>query len=90
MSLASIQSILKVEKHPNADLLDIAQVLGYKCIVKRGEYSEGQKIVFIEPDTVLPDKDWATFYKSKSNRVKAIRLRGEWSMGIVESFDKVS
>jgi RNA ligase (TIGR02306 family) len=33
---------------------------------------------------VLPDAPWATIYKAKSNRVKAIKLRQVWSMGIVE------
>ncbi len=85
MTLASIQPILSVEAHPNADLLDIAQVKGYKAIVKRGQWKAGDLCVFIEPDSVLPDAPWAAFYKAKSNRVKAIRLRGAWSFGIVES-----
>ena len=89
MSLASIQKIVGVEKHGNADSLDIAQVLNYKCIVKRDQFKLGDLVVFIEPDSVLPDKPWATFYNSKSNRVKAIRLRGEWSFGIVEELEKV-
>jgi RNA ligase (TIGR02306 family) len=89
MPLASIQKVVAVEKHPNADLLDITQVLNYKCITKRNQFKVGDLVVFIEPDSVLPDKPWATFYNSKSNRVKAIRLRGEWSFGIIESFENV-
>ena len=85
MKLASIESIVSVVKHPNADSLDIVQVLGYKAIVRRDQYKVGDKIVFIQPDTVLPDAPWAAMYKAKSNRVKAIKLRGSWSMGIVES-----
>lgn len=85
MTLASIQSIVSVEAHPNADLLDIAQVKGYKAIVKRGQWKAGDLCVFIEPDSVLPDQPWATFYRAKSNRVRAIKLRGSWSFGIVES-----
>lgn len=85
MSLASIQRIVSIERHPNADLLEIAQVLNYKCIVKKNDFKIGDLVVFIEPDSVLPDKPWATFYNSKSNRVKAIRLRGEWSFGVIES-----
>lgn len=87
--LASIQHIREVKTHPNADALDIVRVLNYECIVKRDQYKVGDLIIFIEPDTVLPDVPWATFYNSKSNRVKAIRLRGIWSMGIVESFENV-
>jgi RNA ligase (TIGR02306 family) len=90
MKLASIEKIHTVIKHPNADALDIVGVLGYKAIVKRDQYKVGDLIVFIQPDTVLPDKTaWAAFYKSKSSRVKAVKLRGEWSMGIVESIQNV-
>lgn len=85
MSLASIQPILSVEKHPNADLLDVVQVMGYKCIVKRDTWKVNDLCVFIEPDTVLPEKLWSAIYRAKSGRVKAIRLRGVWSMGIVET-----
>ena len=89
MKLCSIERIKSVETHPNADSLDIATVLGYKAIVKRGQYKSGDLICFIQPDCVLPDAPWATFYKSKSSRTKAIKLRGSWSMGIIESLDNV-
>lgn len=85
MPLASIQPILAVERHGNADLLDVVTVLGYRAVVKRDAWKAGDLCVFIEPDSVLPDLPWAAFYKAKSSRVKAIRLRGEWSFGVVES-----
>lgn len=89
MILASIQRIREVVKHSNADALDIVTVLNYKAIVKRDQYKVGDLIVFIEPDSVLPQVPWSVMYRSKSNRVKAVRLRGEWSFGIVESFANV-
>jgi RNA ligase (TIGR02306 family) len=52
--------------------------------VPRGKWRAGDLCVFIEPDSVLPDAPWATFYKARSNRVKAIKLRGVFSFGIVE------
>lgn len=85
MTLASIQPIFAVEHHNNADLLDVVTVKGYKAIVKRDQWKVGDLCVFIEPDSVLPDAPWSAFYRAKSNRVKAIRLRGVWSFGIVES-----
>jgi RNA ligase (TIGR02306 family) len=83
MKLASIETIKSIEKHPNADALDIATVLGYRCIVGRDAFSQGDKVVLIQPDTVLPDEPWAEMFRKRSNRVKACRLRGEWSFGIV-------
>lgn len=85
MPLAHLQPILSVEHHTNADALDLVQVLGYKAIVKRDQWKVGDLCVFIEPDSVLPDQPWTAFYKAKSTRVKAIRLRGLWSFGVVES-----
>lgn len=89
MNYASIQRIKSVVAHPNADKLDIAQVKGFKAIVPRGQWKEGDLCIYIMPDTVLPDVPWAAIYKAKSGRVKAIKLRGSWSEGIIESFDKV-
>lgn len=85
MKLASIEIIQDIQPHSNADTLSIASVAGYKAIVKNGSFQKGDKCVFIQPDTTLPNLPWATFYKSKSNRVRAIRLRNVWSMGLVES-----
>lgn len=84
--LATIEKIAEVQKHPNADALDIVKVLGYDCIVRRDSQKEGDEVVFIQPDTVLPvDRPWAADllkYTSRG-RVKAARLRGAWSMGII-------
>lgn len=89
MKLATIETIKHIEKHPNADALEIVQVLNYRCVVKLGQYQLGEKVVFIQPDTVLPDAPWTAFYKAKSSRVRAIKLRGVWSMGIVEKLESV-
>jgi RNA ligase (TIGR02306 family) len=83
--LASIEIVKSVETHPNADALDIATVLGYQCIVGRGSLEPGQAVVLIQPDTVLPDEPWAELFRKRSNRVKAIKLRGAWSFGIAMS-----
>lgn len=85
MKLASIELISEINPHPNADRLDLAKVLGYTCIVERGKYKAGDAVVLIQPDTVLPDKPWAEMFKKRSSRVRAMKLRGVWSFGIVMS-----
>ena len=36
MKLASIETIKNIRKHPNADSLEIAEVLGWQVVVKTG------------------------------------------------------
>ena len=83
--LATIELIKDIRPHSNADTLSIVKVLGYEAIVKTGSFFKDDLVVFIQPDSVLPDAEWTKVYKSKSSRVKAIKLRGLWSFGVVES-----
>ena len=58
--------IEKVEKHPDADNLDIATVLGdYPVICKRGEYKAGDLAGYIPVDTVVPDIEQWHFLSPK-------------------------
>ncbi len=90
-NLATIEVIKDVRPHSNADRLDIVQVLGYEAIVGRDQYKVGDSIIFIQPDSILPsDQEWCQDLLSYTSRgrIRAIRLRGEWSMGLVVSTDK--
>lgn len=83
--IASIEKLISVEPHPNADRLDLVKVLGYQCVTERGLHSPGDLIVYIQPDSVLPvDAEWAESYRKYSpTRIKAVKLRGEFSEGII-------
>jgi RNA ligase (TIGR02306 family) len=83
MKLASIELISEINPHPNADKLDLAKVLGYTCIVEKDKYKAGDAVVLIQPDTVLPDEPWTEMFKKRGNRVRAMKLRGVFSFGIV-------
>jgi len=85
MKLASVEIITEITNHPNADRLSLAKVLGYTCIVVKDEFKVGDAVVLIQPDTVLPDKPWAEMFKKRGTRVKAMKLRGVFSFGIVMS-----
>jgi hypothetical protein len=84
MKLASIEQIKDVKPHPNADRLDLVYILGYQLVCAKGLYNPGDVVVYIQPDTILPEQPWAESYRKYSpKRVKAIKLRNEWSEGIV-------
>jgi RNA ligase (TIGR02306 family) len=53
-----IVRIEKIEKHPDADALDIATVLGdYPVIVKRDEYKVDDIAGYLPIDTIVPDNN---------------------------------
>lgn len=88
MKLASIETIKNIRKHPNADSLEIAEVLGWQVVVKTGVHKEGDMIVFITIDSIVPRCQWSEFLVDSKNpekplRVKNIKLRGEYSSGLV-------
>lgn len=84
---ATIELVENIRKHPNADKLDLCNILGFSCVTKREQFSDGDKIVYVRPDTVFPAADWAAEYRKYSpKRIKAIRLRGEWSEGVIIPF----
>lgn len=84
MNNASVEKILEVNIHPNADKLELAKVLGYQCVIPKDTYKVGDSILFVKPDSILPDSEWAKPYlKYAVKRVKAIKIRGEWSEGLV-------
>ena len=89
MKLASIETIKSVRSHSNADRLELVQVMGWQSVVQSGLHKEGDKVVFIVIDTILPhNAPWAQFLINKSSpdkpvRLKMINLRGEYSAGLV-------
>lgn len=85
MKIATIEKISTVRAHPNADRLDLVTVLGYQCVTARDQFRPGQLILFIQPDSVLPeDQSWAQPYlKYARPRVRAIKIRDQWSEGLI-------
>lgn len=85
---ATIEIIDVVKNHPNADRLDLATILGFQCVTQKGLYKGGEKVVYIRPDAVLPIEKWTEEYRKYSpKRIKAVKLRDEWSEGIIVPFE---
>lgn len=88
-AFACIAEMLTVFPHPNADLLELAQVGGFRAVVGKGQYQNGDVAVYIPEGATLPDELIETMGLTgrlaggKHNRVKAVRLRGELSQGLV-------
>ena len=77
---------ISIEPHPNADRLELAIVGGYKAIVKKGEYKTGDLAAYIPEQSLVPDDVLIELGLQDivhKNKIKAIRLRGTLSQGIL-------
>jgi RNA ligase (TIGR02306 family) len=80
---------LKIEEHPNADALEVARVGDYRSIVRKGQYKTGDLGVYIPEQAICPL--WlirelgleGRLAGKAQNRVKAIKLRGVLSQGLI-------
>lgn len=81
--LAHIERIDSLSPIEGADKIEVAQVLGWQCVVKKGEFKVGDKIIYCEIDSVLPDKPEYEFLRDRKFRIRTIKLRGQVSQGLV-------
>jgi len=80
---------LIITEHPNADAIELAQIGDYRSIVRKGEFKTGDLCVYIPEAAIVPD--WILenmgltdkLAGKDKNRVKAIKLRGILSQGLV-------
>lgn len=98
--LASIRLIAELRPIPGADLIELAIVDGWQCVVKKGEFSPGDPCVYFEIDSVLPIRPCYEFLRKacyrkaewlpggEGLRIKTVKLRGQISQGLaLKPFD---
>jgi RNA ligase (TIGR02306 family) len=64
--LASIQTVNAVEPIPNADAIEKVRVLGWWVVSKKGEHRPGDKLVYCEIDSLLPERPEFEFLRPSS------------------------
>ena len=80
---------LELFPHANADRLELAKVDDYYCVVKKSQFKTGDLVAYIPEASLLP----AALVEEmglagrlagpEKNRVKAVKLRGALSQGLV-------
>lgn len=73
---------VKLLPHPNADTLSLVMVGDFQCAVRTDDWTDGDLAVYIPPDSVVPETKEFEFL-GKHRRIKAKKLRGEWSVGLL-------
>lgn len=87
-ALAHIEKIASLSPIEGADRIEVAQVLGWKVVVKKGEFQVGDKVVYIEIDSKVPASNpYFAFLQDRKYKVKTIKLRGQISQGLVVPVD---
>lgn len=96
--LATIRQVKELKPIEGADIIELAKVDGWQCVVKKGEFSEGDYGIYYEIDSFLPEEDSryeflrsrgvkALADGSRGFRLKTIKLRGQLSQGLLLPLD---
>lgn len=78
-----------IEPHENADALEIARIGDYRAVVRKGEFKTGDLVAYVPEgslvgEALLDEMGLRGKLAGKDgNRVKAIKLRGVLSQGLV-------
>ncbi len=73
--LASIQRVWKTEPIEGADRIELAHVLGWQCVVNRGQFRPMDTAVYFEIDSFLPVRPEFEFLRA--SRYKKTDVMGE-------------
>ncbi len=93
--LASIQKVVDVQPIEGADSIEVATVLGWHCVIKKGDLKAGEMCCYMEVDSLLPPipefefmakngikKSYIDGKEYAGYRLRTIRLRGQISQGL--------
>ena len=82
--LASVQKIVNIEPIPSADLIEKATVLGWEIVIgKKDNFKVGDLVVYIETDSIVPERPEYEFLRDRKFRVRTIKLKKQISQGLV-------
>ena len=91
--LASIQRVINIEAIEGADRIELAHVLGWQCVVNKGQFQPDDLSVYIEIDSFLPIRPEFEFMRASSYKktdfmgegfkLRTQKFRGQLSQGLL-------
>lgn len=91
--LASIQEVKSVEPIEGADRIELAHVLGWQCVVNKGQFKAGDLAVYFEIDSFLPVRKEFEFLRKtcfttstllgEGFKLKTKKFKGRISQGLL-------
>ena len=90
--LVTIQKVKNILPIENSDFIELVEIMGWKCVVKKGEFKIGDFGIYFEVDSFLPIMEKFEFLRKSSYakndimgegfRIKTAKLRGKISQGL--------
>ena len=84
--LAHIEKISWIKPIKDADKIELCGILGWQCVIaKKENFKIGDKVIYIEIDSIVPEKKPEFEFPSETGRfrIRTVKLRGEISQGLV-------
>jgi RNA ligase (TIGR02306 family) len=91
-ALVTIQRVKQITAIADSDFLELAHVMGWQCVVKKGELKAGDLGVYFEVDSFLPLDERYEFLRASSYRenadngigfrIRTVKMRGQLSQGL--------
>jgi len=94
-NLVTVRNIGNLAPIPGADQIEVAEVDGWKCVVKKGEFKVGDQCLYLEIDSLVPatHPEFPQFHFLEKNakyekdgykfaRIRTIKLRKQISQGL--------
>lgn len=81
-TLASVKAISALTPIVGKDRIVLAMVDGWSVIVRKDEYEVGDLCVYVEIDSIVPERPEFEFLREKGFRVKTMKMAGVVSQGI--------
>jgi RNA ligase (TIGR02306 family) len=94
--MATIRVVDGIAPIDGADAIETALIGGWKVVVKKGEFTVGDRAVYLEIDSWVPTelapflskgKEPREFNGVKGERLRTVKLRGQLSQGLLLNLD---
>ena len=92
-TLATIQRVKRISAVADSDFLETAHIMGWQCVIKKGEFKAGDLCVYFEVDSFLPIEERYEFLRKSSYRdnadngegfrIRTAKMRGQLSQGLI-------
>ena len=64
--LVTIQKVKNILPIENSDFIELVEIMGWKCVVKKGEFKIGDFGIYFEVDSFLPIMEKFEFLRKSS------------------------